>query len=88
MYALGVFFSAIIYVCVYELYVVDINAIVAFLVYVATTLITLDTFSIVLGEMCVWHVLVKRHFLSVYFHEYVALIEQYLTHTAIATLGT
>jgi hypothetical protein len=51
MHALGVFFSAIIYVCVYELYVVDINAIVAFLVYVATTLITLDTFSIVLGEL-------------------------------------
>jgi hypothetical protein len=51
MYALGFCPSAIIYVCVNELYVVNINAIVAFLVYVATTLITLDTFSIVLGEL-------------------------------------
>jgi hypothetical protein len=51
MYALGVLLSAIIYVCVYDLYTKETNAIVAFLVYVATTLITLDTFSIVLGEL-------------------------------------
>ena len=75
MYALGFCPSAVIYVCVHVLYAMSANEIVAFLVYETTTLITLDTFSIVLGELCVWHDVVKCAFSSVYLHEYVALIE-------------